>query len=101
MGKANKALRAFIDGIPNSKLESLSTNPGKIHSDDDFRLDMQGMTSDKPPKHNLQIQINNETRISTLKKLAPKTVAGPVLVDPGKTPDPAKIKSDLKAKILI
>lgn len=33
------------------------------------------MTSDKPPKHNLQVQINNQTSISTLKKLAPKTVA--------------------------
>lgn len=33
------------------------------------------MTSDKPAKHNLQVQINNQTGISTLKKLAPKTVS--------------------------
>lgn len=31
-------------------------------------------------EHNLQIQINKGTKISTLKKLAPNTIAGPVLV---------------------
>lgn len=37
------------------------------------------MTSEDSPRHNLQIQVNRQTSISTLKKLAPKTVAGPVL----------------------
>jgi hypothetical protein len=33
------------------------------------------MTSGDPKQYNLQIQINKQTRISTLKKLAPKTVS--------------------------
>jgi len=32
------------------------------------------MTSDKPPKYNLQVQINRETTISSLKKSAPQSV---------------------------
>jgi hypothetical protein len=42
MGKASKALKDFIDDIPDSDLEALPTTPGTIHSDIDFRLDMQG-----------------------------------------------------------
>jgi hypothetical protein len=33
------------------------------------------MTSGDPKKYNLQIQINKQTKISTLKRLAPKTVS--------------------------
>jgi len=43
MGKATKALKAFIDDIPDSDLEALPTSGGTIYSDDDFRLDMQGV----------------------------------------------------------
>lgn len=45
MGKATKALKAFIDEIPDSVLEALPTTGGTIHTDDDFRLDMQGVSN--------------------------------------------------------
>ena len=46
------------------------------------------MTSDDPPRHNLQVQVNRQTKISTLKNLArAKTVAGPVLADGDETPE--------------
>jgi len=44
MGKATKALNAFIDEIPDSVLEALPTAPGTMYDDDDFRLDMQGVS---------------------------------------------------------
>ena len=57
------------------------------------------MTSDNPAKHNLQIQVNKGTGISTLKKTAPKTVAGPVFAASGDSA--STIRSALKGKILI
>ncbi|VDB91477.1 unnamed protein product [Peniophora sp. CBMAI 1063] len=69
MGRASKALDEFIESIPDSKLKPTSTNAGTLYKDKDFRLDMQGMTSDKPQKYNLQVQINKETKITSLKNL--------------------------------
>ena len=43
MGRASKALAAFIEDIPDLKLSGFSAQAGTIHSDDDFRLDMQGV----------------------------------------------------------
>lgn len=43
MGKASKALIAFIEDIPDLKLSGFSEAAGTIHSDDNFRLDMQGV----------------------------------------------------------
>ena len=57
------------------------------------------MTSDKLPKHNLQIQVNKGTKISTLKNVAPRTVAGPVLAATGESA--STIKSALLAKMLL
>ncbi|KAF2768103.1 hypothetical protein EJ03DRAFT_274905 [Teratosphaeria nubilosa] len=99
MGKAQKALKAFIEGIPESKLTNLTKSIGTLYKDDDFRLDMQGMTSDDPAKHNLQVQVNNGTAISTLKKAAPKTVAGPVLVAAGTSA--SDVRSELLGMMLI
>lgn len=42
----------------------------------------------QPQAHNLQIQVNGQTKVKQLQKLAPATVAGPVLV-PVKDPWPA------------
>lgn len=53
MGKAIKAVKEFIDGIPDSKLETLPTKAGTIHSNNDLRLDMQGVSSSSyhtPPR---------------------------------------------------
>jgi len=43
MGKATKALKEFIDGIPDSKLTGFSVGSGTIHKTTEFRLDMQGV----------------------------------------------------------
>lgn len=48
MGKASKALQAFINGIPDAKLTGISQSPGTIYHDTDFRLDMQGVST---PSH--------------------------------------------------
>ncbi|KAI8627876.1 hypothetical protein F5Y19DRAFT_477048 [Xylariaceae sp. FL1651] len=96
MGKVKNSLEKFIGNIPDSKLCAFPTIPRKIHTDANYRLDMQGMTSAEPQKHNLQIQVNKDTPITTLAKAAPLTVAGPVLVplDNPWTPD------DIKAMFL-
>ncbi|KAF5724335.1 hypothetical protein FMUND_933 [Fusarium mundagurra] len=95
MGKASKELKQFINEIPDSCLNALPDNAGTIRKTTDFRLDMQGMTTDG--KHNIQVQVT----ISTLKKVAPKTVAGPALVPSDGSWTPADIRADLLAKILI
>ena len=44
-----KALSAFIDDIPEDKLHNFPSNPGTLHNDANFRLDLQGV------KHRLAI----------------------------------------------
>ncbi|KAJ4386802.1 hypothetical protein N0V93_009700 [Gnomoniopsis smithogilvyi] len=98
MGKASSSLIEFIEDIPEDKLKALPTTHTKIYFNVDYRLDMQGMTTKKPQHHNLQVQVNNGTTITTLKALAPVTVAGTTLV-PSENPwTPAEIKADLMAK---
>ncbi len=46
MGKASKELIAFINAIPDSKLEALPAIPRTIHRDGNFRLDMQGVSDE-------------------------------------------------------
>ena len=52
-------------------------------------------------EHNLQVQVNKGTSISTLKKVAPNTVAGPVLVPSDNTWTASKIRDELKNMLLI
>ncbi|MCJ1470085.1 hypothetical protein MMC07_008730 [Pseudocyphellaria aurata] len=73
MGKGSDLLEAFIEKIPDSKLIDLRSKSGKIYSDNDFRLDMQGMTTGSE-SFNLQIQINKQTTISYMRKVSGKTV---------------------------
>ena len=40
VGKGSKALLAFINGIPDSKLKGIAESPHTIYQDTDFRLDM-------------------------------------------------------------
>jgi len=71
----------FIDSIPDAKLLDLPKNPGaRIFTTNDYRLDMQSMTSDKPAKHNIQVQVNNQIKRSTAKMIAGKSVTNAVLV---------------------
>jgi hypothetical protein len=39
-----KALKAFIEEIPASKLENFPAAPGTLFTDNDFRLDLQGVS---------------------------------------------------------
>lgn len=48
MGRGSKALAAFIDSIPDSKLKALPKTGGTIHKTVDFRLDMQGVSPSIP-----------------------------------------------------
>lgn len=43
MGKNTKKCRQFIESIPDSKLEGLSSTEGLIFGDRNWRLDMQGV----------------------------------------------------------
>jgi len=67
-----KALRAFIDEIPAAKLENFPGNPRTLHKDDNFRLDLQGVTR---TAYNLQIQANNGAPNTSVRKVAPRSVA--------------------------
>ncbi|KAI0273198.1 hypothetical protein BGY98DRAFT_936358 [Russula aff. rugulosa BPL654] len=68
-----KALKAFIEGIPASKLDNFPAAPGTLYNDDDFRLDLQGLTR---TAYNLQIQANKGSQNTSVRKAAPKSVAG-------------------------
>lgn len=43
MGKATKALKEFIESIPDSKLTGFPAAAGTIYKTTEFRLDMQGV----------------------------------------------------------
>jgi hypothetical protein len=58
------------------------------------------LTSGKPQKYNLQVQINRETTITSLKKSAPQTVAL-CLVPMDMSMTPAQIKAALIKDIRI
>jgi hypothetical protein len=85
-----KALKAFIDEIPVAKLENFPGSPGTLYSDDNFRLDLQGVSIVLPfltypcAKHpaqltstayNLQIQANKGAPNTSVRKVAPQSVA--------------------------
>jgi len=99
MGKATKALKEFIENIPDSKLTGFSTAAGTIYKTTEFRLDMQGITTKK--EFNLQIQANKEAHITSVKGLAPKTVAGPVLIGEKETVTAATVRTRLLNAMLI
>jgi len=48
MGKASKALKEFIETIPDSKLVGFSAGAGTIYKTTEFRLDMQGVCGTYP-----------------------------------------------------
>lgn len=61
MGKADKALVAFINAIPDDKLTSIQTTATTLYKDTDFRLDMQGVRSRLSP--NIPPHVFRLTRI--------------------------------------
>ncbi|KAK2016453.1 hypothetical protein LZ32DRAFT_601260 [Colletotrichum eremochloae] len=95
MGRGrSQVLEDFIDDLPDAKLQYLPETPNTIYSDVNLRLDMQGITSND--EWNLQVQVNWKPKVSSLKPLAPKTVAGPVLVPRKKPLSPEEIRAALR-----
>jgi hypothetical protein len=106
MGKFTDLLKDFIESIPDAKLTGFPTQAGPIWKNSEFRLDMRGvrggywpmvryslreshrskrpsvlvgqMTTDG--KFNLQIQANKGAKATSIRKFAPRTAAGPVIV---------------------
>ncbi|RPA96360.1 hypothetical protein L873DRAFT_1773052 [Choiromyces venosus 120613-1] len=101
MGAAKKALIAFIEDIPDAKLAGFPMSRGLIWYNNCFRLDMQGLTSGVPKKYNLQIQANRGSGVTTVEKLAPDTVAGPVLIGVEDEVTPQEVRDMFLQKLLI
>jgi len=51
MGKATKALKEFIETIPDSKLVGFSAAAGTIYKTTEFRPDMQGVCDIYPARN--------------------------------------------------
>lgn len=69
----------FIDSIPDSKLIGTFGSPGtKIYRNQDYRLDMQGYTTEKDGKSikfNLQVQVNKGCTKKSVARIAPSSMA--------------------------
>ncbi|KAJ4129734.1 hypothetical protein NW754_004018 [Fusarium falciforme] len=88
MGKGGKALKNFIESIPDDKINGFTDGEHALYSNTHYRLDNRGLASGDPKIHNLQVRVNRETTISTLKREAGKTVATALVPKAGDwTPD--------------
>ncbi|KAF5611654.1 uncharacterized protein FSUBG_2091 [Fusarium subglutinans] len=91
---SKKIFLSFLDEIPDDKLEGFPPRNGQItlytqkeQNGQNYRLDKQGLTSDK--RHNLQIQANKQAKSTSVRKQAPSTVATVLVLewsDPAVTP---------------
>ncbi|ROW06257.1 hypothetical protein VPNG_08100 [Cytospora leucostoma] len=88
-----KLLEYFIDDIPDEKITP-PPDHGTVFTDGNFRLDVQGITSNN--QWNLQVQVNYRPKKSSLTAYAPDTVAGPALVPKDDPWTAAQIKQKLK-----
>ncbi|KAH8664770.1 hypothetical protein BGZ61DRAFT_538856 [Ilyonectria robusta] len=85
----------FIDSVPDEKLRALRAAGRTIKKDANLRLDMQAITHDG--RYNLQVQVNNKPKHTSLREFAPNSVTGAVLVQEGA--EPSDIKEALKGSI--
>lgn len=97
MGKTGNPrweLQYFIENIPDEKLKAFpSKEISNVHNDDNYRLDMQSvcvvdiattsahinrrvlqLTSNRPYHWNIQIQINRQSTIASLKRIRGQSV---------------------------
>jgi TFIIF-interacting CTD phosphatase-like protein len=71
-----KLAKGWIEDIPDATFESLSTSTNTgMWKNDNIHIDMQGMTSDKPAKHNVQVQVNARPALKSFQKYASQTIA--------------------------
>ncbi|KAF1365028.1 hypothetical protein EJ07DRAFT_172034 [Lizonia empirigonia] len=109
MGKKFRKLAlAFVDSIPNHKLVGgFPTKPSTlIHKGENFRLDMQSLTTERPQHWNIQVQCNKDAddRIVCKAAKASKNHNGGASICAVQVPTenpwaPDVIKRELKAKI--
>ncbi|KAM0414694.1 hypothetical protein ACHAPT_013456 [Fusarium lateritium] len=66
MGKASKALKEFIESIPDGKINGFMNREHTLYKDVNYRLDNQGLTTGEPKFNNLKVQVNRETTLGTL-----------------------------------
>jgi hypothetical protein len=78
MGKIRKAMLAFIDSIPDSNLEGGIASATIYTNNKNFRLDNQGTRTakdGKPACYNLQMQINDRPKLTSLEDASHASVA--------------------------
>ncbi|EAT85490.1 hypothetical protein HBI56_134710 [Parastagonospora nodorum] len=101
MDKTRKAMLAFIEDIPNSKLEG-GIGGSTIYTDNrNFRLDNHGTTTakdGKPAMLNIQMQINNRPKMTSPADVAPSVarIAIPVMA----SCSAEKIKAELEKSLI-
>ena len=88
MGKDfRRNLLAFIEDIPDSKLEGgFPARTKCIWSYDDFRLDMQTLTTNAPGCWSLQVQVNKEITMRTSKIVGKKGASAAMVLVPIEDP---------------
>lgn len=106
MGEAKDALTDFIESIPEAKLTGIpKTTTTGVYKDKHFHMDMQGPTIAKKgqvKRYKLQIQVNRATTLTTLKKLAPKSVTKSLLpMEEEKDWTAEEIRKDFEKHIMI
>ncbi|KAF1963774.1 hypothetical protein CC80DRAFT_498892 [Byssothecium circinans] len=96
MGKKPRKLAIeFIEDISHDKLLGFSSKTGaRIAEDDNYHLNMQTITTNKPRQYNIQVQASKNSPNRNVARIAPKMV--PTLLVPydmSMTPD--EIREDL------
>ncbi|KAF1962557.1 hypothetical protein CC80DRAFT_399938 [Byssothecium circinans] len=89
MGRKNKqGTIEFIESSSDWKLVGFPSPEKQIDNCDDFRLDIQGVTTTEPKQYNIHLQVNNPCKIPSLKLLLGRTVTSILVpVDIDKTPE--------------
>ncbi|KAF2035028.1 hypothetical protein EK21DRAFT_55638 [Setomelanomma holmii] len=98
MVNAIKFILNFIDDIPDSKLEVGIKDRGTVYRDRDLRLDNHETTRRDKAIYNLQVQVNEACRHTSLAMAVPDSVAR--CSAPVKDPWSAqKIRDELKKSV--
>lgn len=71
MGKASKALTAFINNLRDEHLTNLKSKSGTITKDKDFRLDMQGVRQNQRHTKRSECWANSRIVHDRIKRLQP------------------------------
>jgi hypothetical protein len=100
--KASKSLILFIKEIRDEKLIALPEKGGHktLVMSRNFRLDRQCVTSVDPRHENLQVQVNNQSRIKQLRGMIGKSVSKALVPIDGSW-SPQRIRAELIKNIAL